>query len=34
MIETAGFAVLDEWIEESTWGRPSRWASILARRPA
>jgi SAM-dependent methyltransferase len=33
MIGTAGFAVLESWTEESTWGRPSRWVSILARKP-
>jgi SAM-dependent methyltransferase len=33
LIATAGFAVLEEWFEESTWGRPSRWVSILAQKP-
>jgi membrane protease YdiL (CAAX protease family) len=33
MVETAGFAVLEQWTEESTWGRPSTWTSILAQKP-
>jgi SAM-dependent methyltransferase len=28
----AGFTIAERWIEDSTWGRPAKWISILARK--
>ena len=33
MIVEAQLDVIESWTEESTWGRPSTWISILAQKP-
>ncbi|HVZ41986.1 MAG TPA: class I SAM-dependent methyltransferase [Candidatus Kapabacteria bacterium] len=30
-VAAAGFEVEESWVEDSTWGRPSRWLSFIAR---
>ncbi len=31
-LERASFTRVESWIEDSTWGRPSQWISVVARK--